>query len=99
MGLLFAGAITYRQTRAELLGRINHQLRTASGSPGLFFPEVNPGESQVTNTLLPPGMWAELRSAFTGRSIVVNRGVLDATGGPVLPPMIKPGSLFTVDSP
>ncbi len=37
IGLAVAGAVTYRQTRADLLDRVDHQLASAAQSPDLFF--------------------------------------------------------------
>jgi two-component system OmpR family sensor kinase len=103
IGLVFAGAVTYRQTRADLLGRVNHQLRATSEAPNVFFAAgitAPPDTNQISNALLPPGTWAQLRSADTGQPIpgFTNRGILDR-GGPILPVIIEPGTIFTVDSP
>jgi two-component system OmpR family sensor kinase len=101
IGLVFAGVVTYRQTRADLLGRVNHQLRATSEAPNLFFANVTaPDANQITPALLPPGTWAQLREADTRRPIpgFTYRGIVNA-GGPVMPDTIVPGTIFTVDSP
>jgi two-component system OmpR family sensor kinase len=102
IGLVFAGVVTYRQTRADLLGRVTHQLRATSHAPYLFFAGVDaPNDpNQISNALLPPGTWAQLRAADTGEAIpgFTNRGVLN-TGGPVLSSTVTPGTIFTVNDP
>lgn len=99
MGLAVAGGVTYRQTRADLLNRINKQLASASQAPRLFFPDFRPGDSDSGSVaLLPAGTWAQVRSAGTGTILGTNPGG-SAVAGPVIPASVKPGDTFTVHSP
>ena len=43
IGLAVAGGLTYRQTRADLVSRVNGQLASASQSPTLFFSRIDRG--------------------------------------------------------
>jgi two-component system OmpR family sensor kinase len=100
MGLLFAGAITYRQTRSDLQGRVNHQLRLAVQTPYLFFPGYrSPATDRLSDTLLPPGTWAEVLDADSGHVYGTNAGALPHEATPVLPATVQPGTIFTVDAP
>jgi two-component system OmpR family sensor kinase len=98
IGLVFVGAVTYRQTRSDLWGRVDHQLQTTSHAPNLFFTNVSSSSGQITTALLPPGTFAQLRAADTGDVILANRPVFNP-GGPTLPSRIETGTIFTVDSP
>jgi two-component system, OmpR family, sensor kinase len=99
LGLAVAGGVTYRQTRADLLNRVDRQLASASQSPALFFPEFDQGQdAAISDEILPPGTWAEVRAADTGQVLGTNRGALRETP-PVLPATVKPGTSFTVRSP
>ncbi len=99
IGLAVAGGVTYRQTRADLLNRVDRQVASAAASPALFFPAFGQaGDSDISSQILPPGTWAEVRSADTGEVLGTNRGVLKEST-PVLPSTLKPGTTFTVRSP
>jgi two-component system OmpR family sensor kinase len=98
IGLVFVGAITYRETRADLLGRVNRQLRTTAQTPALFFPDFQRPADQTSNALLPPGTWAQVRASDTGAILGTNPGILRGKP-PVLPSSLTVGAVFTVDSP
>ena len=99
IGLVFAGAVTYRQTRGDLISRVNRQLTTAAANPNLFFPRYQtPANESVTNTLLPPGTWALLR-LDSGQILDTNGGGVLGEPRPVLPAVVKTNTIFTVDSP
>jgi two-component system, OmpR family, sensor kinase len=99
IGLAVAGGVTYRQTRADLLNRVDRQLASASQSPSLFFPAFGQGpDNDISSEILPPGTWAEVRAADTGEVLGTNPGVLKQSA-PVLPATVKPGTSFTVSSP
>src|SRR5512141_1695695 len=85
IGLAVAGSVTYRQTRADLLSRVNGQLASSSNSPRLFFPGFDRGEGDTfSNALLPPGTWAQVRASATGAILGTNPGVITEKF-PVLP--------------
>ena len=98
IGLAVAGAVTYRQTRADLLARVDHQINSAAERPELFFPEFNHSpDPKLTGAFLPPGTWAQVRAASTG-DILGTKGVL-TKADLTLPKTIKPGSAFTLGDP
>jgi two-component system OmpR family sensor kinase len=100
-GLTVAGTITYRQTRDDLLARVNHQLASAVTTPELFFSRAarDPDRVGSAETLLPPGTWAQVRLASdTSKVLDTNPGSLHATP-PVLPTGIRPGTSFAVGNP
>ena len=99
IGLAVAGGLTYRQTRADLVSRVNGQLASASQSPTLFFSRIDRGPDDGNpSALLPAGTWAQMRDAATGAVIVTNPGVLNQQS-PRLPSTLRPGTTFTVTSP
>jgi len=99
IGLTVAGSITYRQTRADLLSRVNKQLLSASQSPNLFFSRFDQGaDDALPGALLPPGTWAQVRAADTGDILGTNPGVISEKA-PVLPASVQAGTTFTVSSP
>jgi two-component system OmpR family sensor kinase len=99
IGLAVAGGITYRQTRADLVSRVNRQLSSASQSPTLFFSRIDRGaDDSLPSALLPPGTWAQMRDATTGQVIVTNPGVISQQN-PQLPSTLRSGTTFTVNSP
>src|SRR5437016_11170971 len=98
IGLTVAGGVTYRQTRADLLGRVNQQLATSSQSPNLFFHGFDRSDENLTHALLPPGTWAQVRASGSGQILDTNPGVVSGAS-PALPATVKPGQIFTVDSP
>ena len=98
VGLTVAGAVTYRQTRSDLVSRVNHQLTSASQSPQLFFPSFGSRDEEASTALLPPGTWAQARAAGTGEILGTNKGSLNENS-PVLPAQLTPGTTFTVRSP
>jgi two-component system OmpR family sensor kinase len=99
IGLAAAGGVTYRETRADLLSRVNRQLATTSQSPSLFFPGFQRRDTDsISNALLPPGTWAQVRASATGQ-ILGTTAVVVAEKTPVMPATVKPGTTFTVDSP
>ena len=98
VGLMIAGGVTYRQTRGDLLARVDRQLDSAAQSPELFFPEFNHGaDEKLTGAFLPPGTWAQVRSAATGE--ILGQKTVIATTTLKLPANISPGSAFTLRSP
>src|SRR5690242_7607856 len=99
IGLTVAGGVTYRQTRADLLSRVDRQLASATRSPDLFFSAfAQAGDDSIPGALLPPGTWAQVRAADTGEALGTNPGVLKEQS-PSLPTTLKPGTTFTVRSP
>jgi two-component system OmpR family sensor kinase len=99
MGLIFAGAVTYRQTRADLISRVNRQLTAALQNSFLVLPDYQPrGSDNPEDTLLPPGTWAELRDTATGKILETRHNGLGEPD-PVLPATIHVGTIFTVDEP
>jgi two-component system OmpR family sensor kinase len=99
IGLAVAGGLTYRQTRADLVSRVNRQLTSASQSPTLFFSRIDRGpDDSIPSALLPPGTWAQMRDATTGQVIVTNPGVISQQS-PQLPSTLRAGRTFTVTSP
>jgi two-component system OmpR family sensor kinase len=99
IGLTVAGGVTYRQTRADLLNRVNAQLASTSQSPTLFFHGFERRDSDnISGALLPPGTWAQVRASGTGEILGTNAGVITERY-PVLPTTLKPGTTFTVHSP
>ena len=99
IGLAVAGGVTYRQTRDDLVSRVDHQLASASQSPGLFFSRIQRGSDDTAPTdLLPPGTWAQLRDASTGQILDTNPGVI-RQASPGLPSTLRSGTTFTVTSP
>src|SRR5438067_127220 len=98
IGLTVSGGVTYRQTRADLLGRVNQQLATSSQSPNLFFHGFDRSDENLTHALLPPGTWAQVRASGSGQILDTNPGVVSGAS-PALPATVKPGQIFTVDSP
>ena len=97
IGLTVAGAVTYRQTRGDLFGRVNKQLASASSSPSLFFSRFT-GNNVISGALLPPGTWAQVRASDTGEILGTNPGSISEKS-PSLPKTVKPGTSFTVQSP
>ncbi|MDQ1385653.1 MAG: two-component system, OmpR family, sensor kinase [Actinomycetota bacterium] len=98
IGLAVAGAVTYRQTRADLLARVDRQINSAAQTPELFFPAFDHSpDPKVTGAFLPPGTWAQVRAASTG-DILGTKGVL-TKADLTLPKTIKPGSAFTLRDP
>ena len=99
IGLTVAGGVTYRQTRADLLNRVDRQLASASQSPDLFFSAfAQSGDDSIPSALLPPGTWSQLRETDTGAVLSTNPGVVKEKS-PVLPAKITAGTTFTVGSP
>src|SRR5690242_3877549 len=84
IGLTVAGAVTYGQTRGDLLNRVNKQLASASQSPSLFFSRFGPGDN-IPGALLPPGTWAQVRATDTGEILGTNPGSIHEKS-PSLPP-------------
>jgi two-component system OmpR family sensor kinase len=97
-GMAVAGYLTYRQTRDDLIARVNRQLASASESPDLFFSGYQGPQSSISNGILPPGTWAQLRLASTGAILVTNPGSLGMEP-PSLPSDVEQGTTFTVASP
>ncbi len=98
IGLAVAGGVTYRQTRGDLLSRVNEQLATSSQSPNLFFHGFDQNDENLTHALLPPGTWAQVRASGSGEILDTNPGVVSGAS-PALPAIVKPGQVFTVHSP
>jgi two-component system, OmpR family, sensor kinase len=99
IGLVFVGAVTYRETRADLISRVNRQLRTTASTPSLFFPGFEQSDTeQISNALLPTGTWAWVRDSGSGQILGTKPGILRGRE-PVLPTKMTVGSIFTVDSP
>src|SRR5258706_6325681 len=98
IGLAVAGGVTYRQTRADLLSRVDQQLDTSSQSPNLFFHGFDQNDETLSHALLPPGTWAQVRASGTGEILDTNPGVISGASPP-LPATVKPGQVFTVHSP
>ncbi|HEV7523740.1 MAG TPA: HAMP domain-containing sensor histidine kinase [Acidimicrobiia bacterium] len=99
IGLAVAGGVTYRETRGDLLSRVNKQLVSASKSPRLFFPSnFDQGDAAISGALLPPGTWAQVRAAGTNEVLGTNPETPN-DGAPKLPTSIKPGTSFTVNAP
>ena len=98
VGLAVAGVVTYRQTRADLTSRVDRQLTLASQQPDLFFHREQGPDTNLSDVLLPPGTWAQLRVATTGEVLDTNAGSLRDTP-PSLPKTVQPGSTFVVKSP
>src|SRR4051794_26384402 len=95
---MVAGAVTYRQTRSDLLDRVDRQITSAANSPSLFFPEFDHSpDPKLTGALLPPGTVAQVRAASTG-AILATKSVL-TTVDVTLPKTVKPGSAFTLPDP
>jgi two-component system OmpR family sensor kinase len=100
IGLAVAGGVTYRETRDDLLSRVNHQLLAASQQPDLFFGGFNGTDDGLTATLLPPGTWAQVREAGTWAILGTKPGVgVSDNKGPSLPSTLKPGATFTTRAP
>jgi two-component system OmpR family sensor kinase len=95
---MVAGAVTYRQTRADLLDRVDRQIISAADRPELFFPEFDhPPDPKLTGAFLPPGTVAQVRASATGE-ILGTKSVL-TTVDVTLPDTVKPGSAFTLRDP
>ena len=88
IGLTVAGGVTYRQTRADLLGRVNQQLATSSQSPNLFFHGFDRSDENLTHALLPPGTWAQVRASGSGQILDTNPGVVSGAS-PALPATVS----------
>jgi two-component system, OmpR family, sensor kinase len=98
IGLAVASGVTYRETRGDLLSRVNAQLATSSQSPNLFFHGFDRSDENLSHALLPPGTWAQVRASGSGQVLDTNPGVVSGAS-PALPATVKPGQVFTVHSP
>jgi two-component system OmpR family sensor kinase len=91
IGLMLAGAITYREQKRFLYQRANEQVRTAATAPGL----LNPSGSKTS--ALPIGTYVQVRSYSGDVLIESSNGTGEIPHLPAQNPEL--GHVFTVDNP